>query len=295
VNVPQSPTKNEKLLSVIIPLTRMAGRMANLQKWFHESSNLPINIIVVHDIQDSLTSIELDELIRKNSHLDIKLVEGVFGSPGMARNAGLENQLATWTTFWDADDLPNPREALEAISQASTITEVIIGNFTITTSKGTTSVYHHEQIKNVALNPGLWRILIRSSTLDGMKFTAERMGEDQVFLLDLNLESKEIKYWPNFFYHYFQGDPMQLTSNQKSIDEIANTLKLASRKIKERNSLRDTVSEIIFLRLLTTTIFRARQSGKMRLILDYTPMILKINPSTLLYFVIGIRRNRAKL
>ena len=292
--MPKTASTNTKLLSVIVPLTQMAGRLANLNTWFSQSASLPINIVIVHDIQDQYTSIELSELVKKHSQLEIEVIEGIFGSPGLARNAGLKNPLATWTAFWDADDLPDPREALAAIAQSGTQSEVIIGNFTINSPKGIVNLDHKKRVENVALNPGLWRIIIRSSELTGISFSDARMGEDQLFLIDLNLGSKEIFFSDRFFYQYFQGSPMQLTANQESINEVEKTLNLVRIRLNQDKNLRNMFSEIILMRLLVTTIFRTKNSNRLCSIIRYAHMIFQLNPHILARCIIGFRQYQAK-
>jgi glycosyltransferase involved in cell wall biosynthesis len=292
--VPETPLANPKLLTVIVPITQMAGRMSNLNIWFSEAVNLPMNIVIVHDIQDHHTSRELEDLVKNHSQLDIEVIEGTFGSPGLARNAGLTYPLATWTAFWDADDLPAPREALAAIAQTNIQSEVIIGNFTINSPEGTFYRNHKKRLENVALNPGLWRLIIRSTELAGISFSAARMGEDQLYLVDLNLGSRKIFFSDKIFYQYFQGSTMQLTSNQESINHVEKTLNIVRSRFKLDKKLQNRFSEVILMRLLITTIFRTKNSNRICLIIRYTPVIFQLNPRTLARFVISFRQIQAE-
>jgi glycosyltransferase involved in cell wall biosynthesis len=292
--VPESLKTNASNLSVIIPMTRMAGRMENLESWLSTSTDLPLNIVIVHDIQDSFTAEELKELVEKYNNLEIEVIEGTYGAPGIARNAGLNNPLANWTCFWDADDLPNPREALEAIAQADAQTEVIIGNFTVNSSQGTKIFEHQSQMEVVALNPGLWRMIIRSSILEGLSFSSARMGEDQLFLIDLNLGSRQVHFSKKFIYQYFLGNPLQLTSNQDSIDEVEDALKLAGKRLRDNKKLKNEFSEIILMRLLTTTLKRTKGSSRIHLIIRHAGIIIHLNPCMVAAYVSSLRKTKAK-
>jgi len=268
--------------------------MTNLDTWLSKSANLAISIVVVHDIQDPFTASELEALVEKHKQLDIKVVEGTFGSPGLTRNVGLKNSLAHWTAFWDADDLPNPHGALAAIAEADNRSEVIIGNFSINSSGNIITFEHQKRLESVALNPGLWRMIIKSSALQGVSFCSTRMGEDQLFLIDLNLESRRICYSNTNLYQYFQGSPMQLTSNQKSINEVEKTLNLASKRLKENKKLRNNFSEIVLLRLLTTTIIRTRGTYKLKLIIRYASIIFQSNPRVIAECFVALRKIQAQ-
>jgi glycosyltransferase involved in cell wall biosynthesis len=294
-NVPESMSGNMKLLTVIVPLTRMAGRMANLATWLEKSAYLPMSIVIVHDIQDPQTSPELEGLIKKHDNLEIELIEGVFGSPGLARNAGLKGPLATWTIFWDADDLPHPQEVFAALEEVDANSEVVIGNYTISSLEGITPTKHRERIEKVALNPGLWRMAIRSSVISGISFSSTRMGEDQLFLIDLNLGSRKIRYSDKNFYRYFQGNPMQLTSSEESINDVEKTLKLTHQRLLEDITLQNKFSEIILLKLFATTIFRTRGKSRLHLVFQNAPIILQIRPQTLVSFIFNVSKSRKKL
>jgi glycosyltransferase involved in cell wall biosynthesis len=279
---------------VIIPMTCMAGRMQNLDSWLSNSAGLPINIVIVHDIQDSLTAEELKELVKKYNNLKIEVIEGTYGAPGLARNAGLKSPLAKWTTFWDADDLPNPRDALEAIAEADAQTEVIIGNFTVRTAQGTEILEHQAKMKVVALNPGLWRMIIRSSILEGLSFSSARMGEDQLFLIDLNLGSRQVHFSKKFTYQYFLGSPLQLTSNQDSINEVEETLKLVRKRLKNEKKLKNEFSEIVLMRLLTTTIMRTKGLSRINLVIRHVGIILQLNTCKVASYILSLQMTKAK-
>lgn len=292
--MPTPLSSNAKLLTVIVPLTQMAGRMANLASWLSTSADLPMSIVIVHDIQDPQTSVELDGLIKRYDHLEIELIEGVFGSPGLARNAGLKSPLATWTIFWDADDLPFPEEVFVALAEADANSDVVIGNFTTSSVEGITPSRHRESIEKVALNPGLWRMVIRSSVISGINFSSTRMGEDQLFLIDLNLGSRRIHFSDKNFYQYFQGNPMQLTTSQDSINEVEKTLKLAHQRLLANVNLRNKFSEIILLKLFVTTIFRTKGNSRLDLIFHHASIILQIRPQTLVSVIVCVSKSRRK-
>jgi len=273
------------LLSAIIPITKMAGRFENLKSCFLECTDLPINLILVHDIQDDATSQELRNLALANDHLALKLIEGEYGSPGAARNAGLGESLAPWTVFWDSDDLPKPRTVIEAITQAEEKSELIIGNFSTQSSSGTNSILHLRNLENIALNPGLWRIIFRSDILSETRFCLSRMGEDQLFLMDLAPDSRSIHFSNEIFYEYFIGSPFQLTSIQNDIDEVEKTLVLAESRWEQVESLRTQFSRFILLKLYITTIKRAKSGSKLQIFFRHLSIIIKTNPISLANFI----------
>jgi glycosyltransferase involved in cell wall biosynthesis len=117
------------LLSVIVPVTKMAGKMNLLASWTIHTLDLNIEVIIIHDIGDLATGTELKKLIHENSLSNVILIEGRYGSPGFARNAGLEVATGEWFVFWDSDDRPLVNNVMLALSNASASDEIIIGNF----------------------------------------------------------------------------------------------------------------------------------------------------------------------
>ena len=262
-----SELNQEVTLTVIVPITRMSGRFNEHKTWITASVDLPLQIVFIHDVQDSLTGVELRELISGCPGAHIQIIEGTYGSPGVARTQGLKLAISPWVAFWDADDLPRPDSVLSSISQSQGETEVIIGNFISRSGQVLLENHHLSQLENVAINPALWRMTFRTSILKEINFSSCLMGEDQIFLIDLNLPSRKIHFSNEIFYEYFQGHPMQLTMNQKSVNEVSVALTLAKVKLQQNNELRNIFSEIVLLRLFGTTLVRTRGIDRFKYLL----------------------------
>jgi hypothetical protein len=159
--------------------------------------------------------------------------------------------------------LPRPEAVLSAIKQADSKVEVIIGNFVTNSGQAMTENHHLSRLENVAINPALWRMVIRSSIIQGLNFNSCLMGEDQIFLIELNLGSRIIFFSNEIFYEYFQYHPMQLTMNQKSVNEVSIAARIAKVKLQQNSELSNVFSEIVLLRLFGTTLIRTR--GMIRL------------------------------
>lgn len=252
------------VLSVIVPITRMSERLNELKSWILASNELPIQIILIHDIQDSLTGVELHDFVTSSPNANIQLIEGTYGSPGLTRNQGLKLALSPWVAFWDADDLPRPQAVLSAIRQADSEVEVIIGNYVTNSGQAMTENHHSCRLENVAINPALWRMVIRRSVIQGLNFNSCLMGEDQIFLIELNLGSRSIFFSNEIFYEYFRFHPMQLTMNRKSVNEVAFATRVVKLKLQENSELRSIFSEIVLLRLFGTILIRTRGFFRIR-------------------------------
>ena len=56
---------NSTLLTIVTPISQMAGRLQNLQTWLSRLGNLSVEVVLIHDKKDELTGIALREMICK--------------------------------------------------------------------------------------------------------------------------------------------------------------------------------------------------------------------------------------
>jgi glycosyltransferase involved in cell wall biosynthesis len=151
------------------------------------------------------------------------LIQGVFGNPGSARNAGLEIATGDWVGFWDSDDTPNIKNIIEAIKIAQQYDEILVGNFSVIdvkTMEERIPIKKVNGINSVAMNPGIWRMVFRRSTISHMRFPSLRMGEDQVFLSRLNFGIRRLRFFESIFYQYNLGSSSQLTKSKLALKDL---------------------------------------------------------------------------
>jgi glycosyltransferase involved in cell wall biosynthesis len=216
----------EPLISVVVPVHMMAGKLQNLEKTLKESqaSNLPIQYLLIHDGDDQGTAEEL-RIFVENYSAEYHQVK--FESPGLTRNHGLDFASAPWITFWDSDDLGEPKRLYAAVSIAPQDTMVLIGGFKIhsVTSGVTTDIQRPERnLSSLMLNPGGWRFAFRKNYIGNVRFPSFSMGEDQVFLAQLNMKESEVEYIDDYFYTYFKGSDSQLTMKEESIAQVQKAI-----------------------------------------------------------------------
>jgi hypothetical protein len=156
------------------------------------------------------------------------------------------------------DDLPRVDNVINALQEADSSDEILIGNFSISSSEGSMNYFHGNNLERVALNPGLWRMVFRSKLVREIRFAPRRMGEDQLFIVKLNLGSRKVKFSENFFYVYFRGHPTQLTSLDSARNEVTLVLDAIRVAIEENPILENRYSEIIKSRLFLTFIKNQR-------------------------------------
>ena len=271
-------------ITIIVPVSRMSTKLDNLRQWLRTVDFESIEVILVHDIQDVETGRELKEITFKIPK--IQLIEARFGSPGMARNAGLDLVKSEWIVFWDSDDLPEVEEVIEMIEIAANGNfAVAVGGFTVQslTSPNLHSLHLIENsisgklFEEFGMQPGLWRWAFRKEIIGKIRFKAFRMAEDQCFLFDLNLAGQRIYVHPKSVYTYFVGDEQQLTNNSKALSDLLKSVPYLMRSIKGSNASKSEFGALLITRQVLTALKRGVLSTKILMIIQvmkFFPLIL---------------------
>ncbi len=235
------------LLSVIVPLRGMAGRLGNLKTWLDEVGSNPIEIVIIHDIQDEETELELKELCKEFTNLRITVITKRLDSPGLARNLGIEIATGKYISFWDSDDLPNVEVVVNDLATLEEDVDLVIGQFE-TVDSGRVEVARFKSkdstLIETAFNPGLWRMAFKTETLGGIRFSKYKMGEDQEFLAQVLTKMGTIVFSEKIWYRYFMNNAEQLTMSKHAIIDLQKIIPRAS--LHQRN----TSSEILLVLMI---------------------------------------------
>ena len=265
---PASEDQSSIQLSIIVPITRMHGRLGQVAKWLSEIDFSKVEVILVHDLQDEKTGIELRELI--SVHPMTRIIEQTFLSPGLARNAGLNVAQADWILFWDSDDDPNISVLHDFVEHSTKSNfDVYVFNFRIEKDGASTTVQTRNW-RELALHPGIWRIVFSRATVFGQAFPDFPLGEDQHFLAQLELPYRGIKFIDANLYTYKIGIEGQATSRKSNILRINESLH-ALNKIRMRQEGDNFEFTSI---LLWRQIFTLLKRGNIVLKLQAMPFIL---------------------
>ena len=245
----------EKELSVIVPLTRMSGRLSEISTWLEKLPQRDLQVLIVHDIQDQNTSLELKSLINSCADSRIVLFEREFGSPGNARNYGLENAKSKWVIFVDSDDIVNLSEVFSIIDHHDGISSALVGQYEIRdreTNQVFKNVSNSDPKLDIAINPGIWRIIFLREWISKLKFSTSLMGEDQLFLLDLGIFAAKIQFFNEVIYTYYKNSSGQLTHNKDAVRQLSLIIPKTLYHLKNsEKSQRRYVSMMLLRQLLT--------------------------------------------
>ena len=283
-------------IAVIVPVSRMSTKLDNLRQWLRTVDFESIEVILVHDIQDVDTGRELKEITLNIPQ--IQLIEARYGSPGMARNAGLDLAKNEWIVFWDSDDLPEVEEVIEMIEIAANGNfAVAVGGFTVQslTSPNLHSLHLIENsvsgklFEEFGMQPGLWRWAFRNEIIGKIRFKAFRMAEDQCFLFDLNLAGQRIYVHPKSVYTYFVGDEQQLTNNSKALSDLLKSVPYLMRSIKGSNASKSEFGALLITRQVLTALKRGVLSTKILMIIQVIKFFPLIVFSKGAYFIAALK------
>lgn len=300
-----SPKVIAPLLTAVVPVTRMANQLNLLDQWIKGCTGKSIEIILLHDIRDEETSFELENIVSNNFKSNIVLFEGKYGSPGSARNLGIQMAKGEWVAFWDCDDKPNVDTVLQILQSESGTSnfEVIIGQFNVYDVIAGNMIGKNKRdssLSDVALNPGVWRMLFRKDTIGDVRFPHIKMAEDQNFLSAIRLPEKKFKIMNEIFYTYYLGNLGQLTAQKSAVDEIINAARFTLLRIKDSKGATLDFNATLFSRQIITGIMKGSLKIKFKCISLFMKSIVfnkGLNAIVIIGKVLSIllQRNRRKL
>jgi glycosyltransferase involved in cell wall biosynthesis len=256
-------------LTAVIPVAKMAGRLASLESILRESSLLGIEVVIVHDKQDSVTGSEIEEIVKSlDSELVTVVTKSVF-SPGRARNLGIERATGDWICFWDSDDRPSPEVFLSMIRDATLQgKEMALGKFR-RVSNDKKEIFGTSETE-VGRMPGIWRFAFKKESINGLAFPAYRMGEDQVFLAEIIVHYEDFFKYDKIVYEYVCGNVDQLTNDSKAILELEFAIQDMLMRISQ-SSIKNRIHSIFLSRQILTTL----KHGNSRLKLKIARFVVK--------------------
>lgn len=243
---------NTPIISFIIPIGKMSGRLQFLKENLNKCVGLDVEVVLVHDHFDEATCQEIRVISDGISPLvNIKLLETEQRGVSEARNLGMKSANGTWIAFVDSDDQFIPSLYVEMVLAASKEgNEIAVGNFTKfdVDSKVLTPVKLLDKRSRISFsrlgrNPGLWRWAFLNSRIMKCSFKPLPIGEDIDFLLQVNPSDAEIHYFDTCIYLYsvnFQGqataDPAVLEQLPKALTTVFETCLKAKPKVGRLNA-----------------------------------------------------------
>ena len=261
--------------------------------------NLPINLVLVHDETNILSRREIEEIASLLPSEQVVLIQGFYGSPGVARNVGLELVETEWVVFWDSDDAGEPENLIKVI-ELNLKFSVIICAYTKNSDfdPNYCQLITINSSKNIFLQMakqgGLWRCVIKKELIGDVRFSNTMMGEDQRFLIDLDLEESELVTTDVILYNYYFGSSSHLTSNKKYRGEVQKTLNEIIAKTKENKDKLNLYESAVCIRLFLSVCKHSSIPTKWSVTIKFLYMTIfrrKISTTNLVLIVVDIIKN----
>lgn len=238
------------ILTIIVPIRNKVADFNSMKTWLMEieKEHLPISVEVIHDGDDSTT---WEKILDLSVRFNFKPQQAIVNSPGSARNLGLSRVKTPWLIFWDQDDLGFPAEVISSIKLALESSSAVVGRF-----KQVETVNKREKISanpnnclsRLGITPGLWRFALKTDRVSNVLFSSEKMGEDQLFLAQINLSESEVEFSDKIFYSYNVGNSHQLTNTPKAKLELINVILKIAPLLQRKETAKYTY--IIFWKLV---------------------------------------------
>jgi glycosyltransferase involved in cell wall biosynthesis len=248
------------LISVIVPIAKMSGKLRYLDEWLQAIDKNVYQVILVHDVQDLETEPELEALIKKIVGKKPTLISGKFGSPGSARNEGLQYVEGKWIAFWDSDDQPNHIEFQKMVEQAENKSlKIAIGGFSKTdVGTGFIKSVHFPGLpnkgSNIPFEPGIWRWAFLKQEINSLRFPDLRMGEDQVFLSEVGYSENQVHVHNYSVYSYSLNRSGQLTSDRTALFDLSKAMKIELENYRKKKLPMESFMISILLKQCITAI-----------------------------------------
>ena len=261
---------NSTLLTIVTPISQMAGRLQNLQTWLSCLGNLSVEVILIHDKKDEITGVALRKMIHELDDSRIMFLEGNYGGPGLARNAGIQMATGEWVCFWDSDDIPQVQDFYIMVQAAeASKSECAAGGFTAvhdTNGKRKLHLLSKDYLKEIAINPGIWRFAFKRNELKDLWFSNLMMAEDQVFLANFNIPDRRIEIFSKSVYQYFIGENFHLTKSKESLKDLPRAINHSLSLIRNLTGENISFVSILLSRQLITALRTSEYLARLKVI-----------------------------
>ena len=275
-------SEKNKQLTAIIPVKNLSGGIKRLEDTIRTALHFKVNVIVVHDREKECVSSEmlaLLALLDSFKAAEFRYVTEDVGAPGLARNLGLQTPSSGYTAFWDADDAPQISDILKTLKNDTNNWDILIGQYTKIDSLSGLKIgedSNHLDLEQVALNPGLWRMVFRNDFIKGVRFNSAVMGEDQDFFAQCLAKNPNLEISKSIFYNYYVNVQGQLTGNPKAVQSLEREI-LKTVRFQKNATEQCLHAQMIMQFRKIITISRLNSLRALNLAIHYIACTISIN------------------
>lgn len=220
------------LISFIIPVGNLARDIQNINNIILEMQKDFIELVFVLDTDEKSADLQLMNLCLENGLKHYQIIKSQGRNPGTSRNQGILISKGAWIVFCDSDDLPNFNNISSEVANCGGDIDILIGTFETErlsqNNNGRSSIHQNLNLfwYSIALNPGLWRWVVRRDFANNVKFPELSMGEDQCYIVKLLQNDPKVFFSQQVFYRYRVGSGDSLISSKSKIGDLIEILRI---------------------------------------------------------------------
>jgi glycosyltransferase involved in cell wall biosynthesis len=230
------------ILEVVIPVLMPSTYLSQIREHLKDACD-QIKIIFVLDYINGNAENEVN--FSDQSPREV-FVCGSFGSPGSARNAGLEICTSEYVCFWDSDDLPHLENVCRSVKNLMNLNlEIAIGKWNLVQNENS---LRGTKPLDTGLNPGIWRCIFNRRAIGNTRFTNLMWGEDQVFLAQFLARTKQVLTVDEVLYSYRPNSVDSLTSKKSHVKDLCQASKICQGVLSNATNSNLLVTAAMLLR-----------------------------------------------
>lgn len=207
-------------------------KVERLSKMLEDAHKYGIHIVLIHDYSESKKTVIVEEIFEKYCGNKDTLISGQFGSAAVARNEGLKACRTEWVCFWDSDDVVRAEKFNELMLKVNLENcDIGVGLISVQDESDATKIKTSDRLKKnrffdlqIANFPAFTRMVFKLKKLKSNPFPAIKVGEDLVFLLNLEFSNSKIYLSNEVNYIYLVGNTQQTTQKYKGNQIITRSL-----------------------------------------------------------------------
>ena len=272
------------MISAILPIANFIKDFDNVAKIIEETRNCDIELIIVND--SGTAAVHDMKMLSNLGNQRLRIVRSEKRNPGGARNIGLKYATGESVIFWDSDDHPDITKVLQMNNKLlASDNDFVIGGYT-KIKNGLIEKYNIPRNKklDIIVNPGIWRIVFKKSSIINVKFIECNIGEDQLFMAGIfDLKLKGSSFNENVYYYKKSQDI--LTSSPKILENYEFTLE----KIESQISKKSRNIQLVHSNLLLSYIKRSKNRNLKKAILILIKAIFKHHLTFVIFKVLIIK------
>ena len=293
----------DRNLTCVVPVSRLSNIHQELIRIIDSAIASRVHLILVHDIQDEESGRLLNSILENRTNAFIEIHTGVFGNPGSARNYGMKFVRTKWVAFSDGDDVPQFENMIALVSLCeNSNSDLGVGALEVNELCDPYRKFVHSPPKiedistGLALFPAFTRIVYKNAFLQNIDFVASRMGEDQIFVLEVLNRLPRFVVTSETVYTYLVGRDFQATNSKPAFTDLAISIRVLL-DVDPSSSKMQEVKLIFLTRLIMTFLKRSPREFFSSLRQDRKRITeaFSLNPRLLIKVILVLARKRVGL